>query len=252
MNRRARPLLGTIVSIHADATPIAMETAFEAIARVHFLMNAHSDSGDLAAINRESWRRPVHVHAWTFRVLAMARAVSRASAGAFDPTLGRGATHEDVVLLPGRRIRLRRKARLDLGGIAKGFAVDRAVAALRRCGVQAGCVNAGGDLRVFGEASRTIRVRLPADPALSVPVATARERAFATSAAYFGGEHVDARNGHRLRLQSSITVSAPSCMVADALTKAVSAIGPQAGLLRSFGAQAYLVDERGAVYAARG
>ena len=251
MKNRARPLLGTIVAIRADATHAAIDAAFKAIERVHFLMNAHSSAGDIAAINRTACRRPVPVHAWTFRVLAAALRISRASAGAFDPTLGRGATHEDIVLLPGRRVRLRRRARLDLGGIAKGFAVDRAVEALRRHGARAGCVNAGGDLRLFGRAPQVVRVRLPSEPSASVVLATARERAFATSAAYFGGMHIDARRGRRLRLQSSITVSAPSCMVADALTKAVAAAGPMPDLLARFRAQAYLVDGQGAIHAPR-
>lgn len=252
MKTRARPLLGTIVAIRAEASDRAIEAAFHAVARVHELMNAHSDAGDIAALNAGAWRRPVAVHAWTFRVLAAALAIGRASRGAFDPTLGRGATYEDIALLPGQRVRLRRQARLDLGGIAKGFAVDQAVRRLRRLGARAGSVNAGGDLRLFGETLQTVRVRLPAAPELSIPLATATSRAFATSAGYFGAAHIDARRGRRLRLQSSITVSADSCMVADALTKAVCAMGPEPRLLRRFRARAYLVDARGALYEARG
>ena len=251
MRTRARPLLGTLVAIRAEATDAAIDAAFEAIARVHRLMNAHSDAGDVAAINAQAWRRPVTVDAWTFRVLAMALRVGRASGGAFDPTLGRGATYEDIVLLPGRRVSLRRRARLDLGGIAKGFAVDRAVEVLKRSAALAGCVNAGGDLRFFGEAPQVARVRLPSEPSLSVALTTARERAFATSGSYFGGRHVDARCGRRLRLQCSITVGAASCMVADALTKAVAAVGPVPGLLARFRAQAYLVDGQGTIHAPR-
>lgn len=251
MRSRARALLGTIVAIRAEASDRVIDAGFAVVARVHELMNAHSDAGDLAAINAGAWRRPVAVDAWTYRVLACALRISRASSGAFDPTLGRGATYEDIALLPGRRVHLRRRARLDLGGIAKGFAVDRAVASLRRHGARAGCVNAGGDLRLFGGSPHTVRVRLPSAPSLCVALPAARERAFATSAAYFGAVHVDARRGRRLLLSSSITVSAPSCMVADALTKAIAAVGPAPGLLARFRAQAYLVDEQGAIHAPR-
>jgi len=248
---RARPLLGTIVAIRAEATDAAIDAAFGAVARVHALMSAHSDAGDIAAVNAGAWRRPVTVDAWTFRVLAAALRIGRASGGAFDPTLGRGATYADVELLPDRRVRLRRRARLDLGGIAKGLAVDRAVEVLRRWGAPAGCVNAGGDLRFFGNTPQVARVRLPSAPSLSVALPAAREQAFATSGAYFGGTHVDPRDGRRLRLRGSVTVSAHSCMLADALTKAVAAAGRAPGLLARFRARAYLVDGRGTLHAPR-
>ena len=253
MISRARPLLGTIVSIRAQAKEEAVRAAFAAIEDVHGLMSAHSGHGDLAQINQQAQRRAVRVHPWTFEVLRCARAVSEASAGAFDVTLRRvGASYRDIVLLSGKRVRLRRRAQLDLGGIAKGFAVDRAVEALRRFGARSGSVNAGGDLRVFGETPQTVRVRLPGDPTLAAPVFTARERSFATSGSYFGSVQMDARTGSRLQAGCSVTVCAPTCMLADALTKVVAALGPQPDLLKRFDAHAYLLDGNGRLYAARG
>jgi thiamine biosynthesis lipoprotein len=252
MISRARPLLGTIVSIRAHGEEPALRAAFAAIERVHALMSAHADESDVARINRQGHRHPVRVHPWTFQVLSCARSVSQASHGAFDVTLGReGATYEDIGLQPDCRVSLRRRARLDLGGIAKGFAVDRAVAALRRLGASSGSVNAGGDLRLFGGESQTVRVRLPGLPFLSAPLAVARDKAFATSAGYFTGELIDARTQRPLCADSSVTVSTASCMVADALTKAVAAVGPQPVMLRRFDAAAYLVDDKGGLYAAR-
>ena len=109
-----------------------------------------------------------------------------------------------------------------------------------------------GDLRVFGPEPQPIRVRVPSEPRLSVALGEACEAAFATSGIYFGGELRDPRGRRRLRPQSSITVRAASCMAADALTKAVAVGGPQPALLARFAARAFLVDECGAVYAARG
>jgi FAD:protein FMN transferase len=251
MIARARALLGTLVSIRADTDEIGLRRAFAAVETVHGLMSAHSDGGDLAAINLHAHRRAVRVHPWTYRVLRSARAISRASQGAFDPTLGRRASWADIQLLPRNEVKLARLARLDLGGIAKGFAVDLAVAALRREGATIGCVNAGGDLRFFGRRAQLVRVRVPASPTQAVPLAETTERAFATSGTYFGGEIVDARDQSPLCAGHSVTVSAGSCMVADALTKAVAAIGPQRALLRRFGAQAFLVDGHGTLYAPR-
>jgi thiamine biosynthesis lipoprotein len=252
MIARARALLGTIVSIRADAAEPALDAAFAKVSTIHALMSAHSDTSDMARIGREAHLRPVRVHRWTWRVLACAKALSEASGGAFDVTLGReGASHADIVLLAGERVRLKRRARLDLGGIAKGFAVDRAVAALRRCGASAGSVNAGGDLRIFGALPQTVRVRLPASPCMTLPLASEREGAFATSAGYFGAGPIDLPSGRRACEERSITVAASCCMIADGLTKIVAAAGPVPHLLRRFRARAYLIDREGRLYAAR-
>jgi thiamine biosynthesis lipoprotein len=251
MISRARALLGTLVSVRSDAPEAAVRAALGAVEAVHRLMNAHSDDGDVARINRHGHRRPVRVHCWTYRVLCAAQALSRASAGAFDPTLGRRATFEDVELLPSRRVRLRRRAKLDLGGIAKGFAVDVAVAALRRRGARTASVNAGGDLRFFARQPQVIRVRLPGDPSLAVPVVSAAECAFATSGAYFGGALVDPRSERTLGADHSVSVRARTCMVADALTKAVAVAGPRRALLKRFGAEAFLLDASGTLYRPR-
>jgi thiamine biosynthesis lipoprotein len=248
---RARPLLGTLVSIRTDGGERALREAFEAIERVEALMSKRRATSDVSLIAREAHRRPLRVHPWTARVLACASTVSRASGGAFDVTLRRkGASYRDLVLIPGGRVRARRRVQIDLGGVAKGFAVDRAVEALRRAGARSGCVNAGGDLRVFGEGAQAVRVRLPSQPQQSAVLGLARERAFATSGAYFQDEGIDARDGNRLFAGASITISARTCIIADALTKAVGALGPDAALLARFGACAYLVDSAGTLHAA--
>jgi len=252
MISRARPILGTFVSIRAEADERAVAAAFSAIEQVHQLMNVHSSEGDLARINRCAHRRAVRVHPWTCRVLAIARRISEASAGAFDVTLGRhSASYSDIELLDGNRVRLRRAARLDLGGIAKGFAVDKAVEALHRHKAWSGSVNAGGDLRVFGPNLQDLRVRVPRAPQLTISLPPAREGAFATSAGYFGSTLADPRSGCEAGIEGSLTIGAPSCVVADALTKAVAAAGPKPELLRRFDAAAFLVDTNGTLYAAR-
>ena len=146
-------------------------------------------------------------------------------------------------------VQLRRRARRDLGGIAKGFAVDVAVAVLRRCGARSGSVNAGGDLRVFGPVEQTVRIRLPGDASTAAPLLALHEGSCATSGSYFGSRQIDARRRRTHCSDYSVTVRARTCMVADALTKVVAALGPQRALLRRFKAHAYLVDAVGTVYA---
>jgi thiamine biosynthesis lipoprotein len=251
MITRARPLLGTIVAIRADGQANAIEQAFAAVERVHGLMSFHSPQSDVSRINLDAHRRAVAVDRWTFAVLARALELSVLTGGAFDVLVpGRGATYRDLLLTDDGRVRLRRRAAVDLGGIAKGFAVDVAVQALRENGASSGSVNAGGDLRMFGGCRGPLRIRVPGAPTHCVVAPASAHEAFATSCSYFGTRINDVRQGRRERLDWSITVGAHSCMLADALTKVVALLGPLAARLQAFDATAFAVDRDGRVYAA--
>lgn len=275
VQRRARPLLGTIVEVVLEDVPpgmdarAAFEAAFAAVAQVQALMSYHDPASEVSRINREGHEQAVPVSEDTWRVLEAALAFSRASEGLFDisvaPTLaGLGflprhrdqpradawASWRDIELLADRRVRLERRLRIDLGGIAKGYAVDRAVAALRAQGVASGSVNAGGDLRFLGALPRTVYLRHPAGPTTLLPVQLHRPAA-ATSAGYFqqrrhAGRRVtpliDPRTRRACAGEFSVTVSAADCMSADALTKVVHAdLHGAAAVLRRFGAEAHVL-----------
>lgn len=251
MITRARPLLGTIVAIRADVGQPAMDRAFAAVEKVHRLMNFHSAEGDVARLNREAHRRWVAVDPWTFAVLECAKQVSEATQGAFDIVRPRaGACHADVALAGHHRVRLRRSANIDLGGIAKGFAVDAAIASLLESGASCGCVNAGGDLRRFGDHAEDVSVRVPGCLHALVRLPPSRHAAFATSSSYFGSRINDFRKKRQSRLDWSVTIAAHTCMVADALTKAVALLGPVPAILQAFNAAAFAVDQEGRLYAA--
>jgi thiamine biosynthesis lipoprotein len=144
---------------------------------------------------------------------------------------------------------------VDLGGIAKGFAVDRAVETLKRNRVTAGIVNAGGDLRVFGSASQLVHLRHPAQPRRAAAAVKLRERAIATSGIYFARRKrrdrcvspvLDGRTGRAACDLISVTVAAADCMTADALTKVVFALREQAApLLAQYSADALLLEQNG-------
>lgn len=153
-----------------------------------------------------------------------------------------------MLRLEGRnRVRATAPIDIDLGGIAKGYAVDCAVNALRRAGARAGLVNAGGDLRVFGTGAWTpVRVRHPGDPAVAAPLFELQDAAVATSGDYFcdGGNLIDHRARRTRRYAGSVSVVAPSCMLADALTKIVVLAPARApALLASYGAHAFCLHE---------
>ena len=154
---------------------------------------------------------------------------------------------EDALEIDGHDVMVHAPAWLDFGGIAKGYAVDLAVAKLRRAGVHTGAVNAGGDLRVFGALEETVLVRSPFDASELWPVAALRDSACATSAsgevARRGGEVGDTP------APRSVTVLAPTACAADALTKIVWQQGELATpLLRRARARALLVRADGSVW----
>jgi len=277
--RRCRPLLGTFVEITAAGPAAraarAIDRAFAAIERVQRHMSFHDPQSDVGRLNRSRVGSAVRVHADTARVLQRAETLSRATAGAFDVTIGdelvrwgflpadrrarrapRGR-FKDLELLPGSRVRRRRATLVDLGGIAKGFAVDEAVRALRAAGIRTGCVNAGGDLRAFGRRAWRIAVRLPAAPGLVSPVLALRNAALATSGGYLNRRRhgrrlvtplVDGRTRRPLAPYGSVSVLARTCLSADALTKVVLADPEEAPrALARYGAQALLLDRAGRV-----
>ncbi len=207
--RRARLLLGTLVEVAADGPPAAFEAAFEAVAAVQGALSHFEPGSEVGRFNDApaGTSRPVGADAQL--VLGAAARLAAWTGGRFDVALGSGRWRLDE----DRLVKLDAGARLDLGGIAKGHAVDRAVEALRAAGAVAGCVNAGGDLRCFGEPGVEIELR---DETVGGVRRFGRlhDGAFATSRLHaFGGA------GRR-----HVSVAAPACLWADALTK-LAALG---------------------------
>ncbi len=232
MHRRCRPLLGTFVEIEA-ASEAAIEEAYAAIAEIHRLMSAHEADSDLSRINCFAHLRPVQVHHWTALVLERALFWAKESECAFDPVRAGKAAFESAYLprhpgqpepvaahwswleLQGRSVRLLKPGCIDLGGIAKGFAVDKAVEVLRRAGAERGTVNAGGDMAAFGFQPCPAQVPDPITGSPRVEIMLDNE-ALATSAMIdWGWAHLPGADRRWL----SATVRAPSAMDADALTK---------------------------------
>jgi len=270
--RRARPLLGTYVEIEANGAADlerAVSAAFEAVARVHRLMSFHDAGSDVSRLNRRAACEPVSVDRWTATVLRQARRVFDATSGLFDCAVGyelmqRGllpsqeldhvvsGSFSAVEFLPDNRVGFSAEIAIDLGGIAKGFAVDRAIATLRGHGVRDAVVNAGGDMRMMGEAARPILVRCPTDDHRLVPAGLLRNGAVATSSAMatvardharIAGSSAPARSGPTAVDRNAYSVVAPTCLLADALTKVLVQVGDiDADYFRHFGACAFITS----------
>ena len=272
MRRRVRALLGTLVEVRAQgasatAFDVAADAAFDAVAQVHALMSFHEAGSDLRRIARARAGERLAVHPHTAAVLLRAQRWARVSGGAFDagcapravakgwlPAPDDGAPPGDVPFenaleVDGQHVHVHAPVWLDFGGIAKGYAVDLAVAKLRRAGVHTGAVNAGGDLRVFGTLEETVLVRSPFDAAELWPVAALRDSACATSASGEVATRDDGPQAGGAAAPRSVTVLAPTACAADALTKIVWQQGELAAeLLRRARARALVVRADGSVW----
>ncbi len=293
--RQSRLLMGTVVEIAALGSESkrleeAVNAAFTELARIEALMTPHRPDSDVARLSAAA--EGGTVSAETAEVIALGLEVAAASGGALDLTLGglkalwaieseqpRVPTEEDITAalagtgpqalrLDGNRVvKGAPGLQIDLGAVAKGYAVDRAVAVLRAAGVSRASVNAGGDIYLLGDqVGRPWRIgiqhpRKPGEVAATVLVA---DRAVVTSGDYerfFEQDGVryhhifDPRSGRPAGLCQSATVVAPTAALADALSTAVFVLGPQAGLAlveRFPGAQALVIDAAGQAHASPG
>lgn len=253
-----------------DVLETAVDQAFESVARLDTLLSTYKPDSEISTINSRAGEGPVKVHPLVLAVLDSSLAYRRLTGGAFDPTVGpllelwgfRGGVPrvpdagELAAVLPlvdasgveldkeRCEVRLRRAGQaLDLGGIAKGFALDQAAAALRRAGVENALLNFGGNLLFMGEASpgRPWRTGV-VHPRISSKVIAkfaASDVAVSTSGDYenyfiAGGERyshiLDPRSGRPAAELCSVTVIAPAGTGSDALSTAIAVLGLEAGM----------------------
>lgn len=263
VTRRTVPLMGTLAEIavvHRDGrwAQGAIDAALRELQRVHRSMTRFSPHSDVGRANLRAAESPVRVGADTAAVLASSLRWAGATHGAFDPALGGAVGLWDIGRrrMPPEEAEIRRWAGrslfrrvevgreggvdvvvftepdvgLDLGGIAKGWGVDRAVDALRGWGIRDALVNVGGDLYALGVSPEgdpwQIGVRSSDDPATLSTRLRVSDRAVATSGDYERYFDHQGRRYHHLldpvtgeprRARThSVTVTADSCMDADA------------------------------------
>jgi len=260
-----------VVDADRERAEAAIDAAFAELRRVDLTMSRFSRISDVGRVNASAVGSAVPVSAETARVVAEGIRWAGASGDRFDPGLARALALWDVdrrrtpppadtvaafagqglyreievdergtsgAGAPGSGaviIRRHPEVGVDLGGIAKGHAVDLAAAALRRHGVRDGMVNAGGDLYALGLSPEgepwRVGIRSPEDPTRLVGEIDVTDRAVATSGDYeqyfdYGGRRyghiLDPGTGEPWRTSfHSVTVVAGRCMTADAGATAV-------------------------------
>ncbi|UCG38466.1 MAG: FAD:protein FMN transferase [bacterium] len=286
--KETRFMMGTLVevSVYAPekAAVQAVSRAFDRMAQLERVAHAGHEDSPLARLRRGE---AVVLEGDLARILEAGMAVARASSGAFDPAMGELVDLWGLSMDRPRRPSdgeigeaLARKAGLalpsgaccpggapvwmDLGGVAKGYAVDMAVELLVDAGVASGVVNAGGDLRTFGRRPGRgiwkIGIQDPDSPQELAGVLQVGQLSVATSGdyqRYFEEDGVryhhilDPATGYPARSGlRSVTVLAPDCVTADALATAVFVLGAEKGmkLLEGWpGAEGVLIKEDGTV-----
>jgi thiamine biosynthesis lipoprotein len=254
---RCKPLLGTYVEISTkdeEQSLNAIENAFVAIKTVQDLMSFHQPESDLSQINANCHLEAVRIHPWTAQTLMIAQEIHHHSGGLFNCGIGHYLVangllprHLDIKSIVGTEpfgdiadlqfveptlVRSDKPLCLDLGGIAKGFAVDLAVNVLQHAGISSGLVNAGGDMRAFGDQAQAIQIRNPSNPHELIKIGSMTTAAIATTSLCFAKRDtpqtsyiVNPFNQESIQFSASYSVIADQCVYADALTKVVSISG---------------------------
>jgi thiamine biosynthesis lipoprotein len=289
--RHSRLLMGTVVEImaggqEADQMETAVEAAFAEITRLDLLLSNYQESSDISLLSQST--TGCDVKAETAEVIALGLDVTQRSGGAFDMTLGRlkalwgiESEHPAVpdqqeifaaltgigpgsLAMDGRYV-IKKQAQLliDLGGIAKGYAVDRAISVLKQHNIQRAAVNAGGDMYLLGQRSERpwrIGIQHPRHKEAVLETVEVSNRAVVTSGDYErffeqDGQryhHIfDPRTGFPARSCQSVTIISDSVALGDALATAVFVLGPQAGLVllaKYPGTEGLIVSADGTLY----
>lgn len=256
-------------------------------------MSRYREDSELSRVNRQAAEGPVEVSASLFAVLERAVRVSELSNGAFDISFGSvgylydyrekrqpsdeelaeglaAINYQSIILNPAAStVRFRDDGvRLDLGGIAKGYAVDRGIEILESFGIRHARLSAGGDMRLLGDKRGKpwiVGVRDPRSEDRNALVMPLSDVAVSTSGDYErfffddAGERVhhilSPSTGKPAKGVQSVTILGNDALTTDGLSTAVFVLGAAKGLAlinRLDGVDAVIIDEQRQVYYSEG
>jgi thiamine biosynthesis lipoprotein len=283
--------MGTVIEItliddnEEKANKAALQ-AFQEVKRIEQLMSPKIESGDVSRINKSSGKEWVKVPKETLEVIKKAQEISELSDGRFDITVGpltelwRRAREKKIppsveevkeklglvnfknieVDQEGKVFLKKKGMAIDLGGIAKGYAVDRALDVLRSLGYKNLIVNAGGDLRIGGLKNNqpwSIGIQNPREPQKILTRISVSDVAVATSGDYekffiYEGKryhHIfNPKNGFPADGCQSVTIVTKNCITADGLATAIFVLGLDKGYTlcqKLDGVECMILDKEG-------
>jgi thiamine biosynthesis lipoprotein len=266
-----------VVARDAETGARCVEAGLAEIRKVDELMSDYKEDSEITRINKRAAQRAVQVSETTYDILQKSLEFSELTDGAFDITVGplvdlfHKTQEEHLAPTPEQIAQAKEKVgfeklimddktksirfavdgmRLDLGGIAKGYGVDKAIEAARRDGAIGAMVDIGGDVRCFGkppEGRDHWRIGLQ-DPNSAVEGVSGgglvltlkvKNAAVATSGDYQQFVMIEGRRyshimnrttGTSVEGLSSVTIIAENATDADALATSVSVMGPEKGV----------------------
>lgn len=267
-----RAMMGTEVTVHfwhedPEFASAVTDEVFDEVARIEDLMSTYKESSEISAINRAAADRPVAAGDELIDLILRSLDISMLTHGAFDITyesIGQyydfrerrrpdTATIEEglgrinyrlveVDRLDGTVRFLAPGVKINLGGIAKGYSVERAVGLLKSRGIQNGIVTAGGDTRLLGDRRGKpfmVGIRDPREEAQVVLTIPLEDEAISTSGDYERYFEEDGKRYHHIIEPAtglpaagvrSATIVGPDAVLTDALSTSVFVLGVDQGL----------------------
>ncbi len=245
----------------------AIDAVLREMQRIDASMSTYKPQSEVSRVNAQAARAPMRISRELFDLLATAVEYSRLTDGAFDITYASvgfmydfrrrhrptesqieaalpAVNYRNLVLdRPRRTVYFSRPGvRIDLGGIAKGYAVDRGIAVLQQRGVGHALLSAGGDSRIIGDRLGKpwiVGIRHPDHKEQVIARVPLADTAISTSGdyeRYFDENGVryhhilDPATGHPASKARSATILAPTAMRTDGLSKTAFVLGPEAAL----------------------
>lgn len=272
--KRAQVHMGTLVSITAVAgsenhAQAAITAGFHEIKRLEQLLSTWIPESELSRVNASAGRRPVVVSGETMTLIARSLDMARMTEGGFNIAVGPAVEawsvterqripdgaelHELKALVDWTKIELDHTRhtiylpvwgmRIDVGGIGKGYAADRAAEAMKKAGARGGVVALAGDIKTFGAlpgaAGFPVGIQHPRQEGAVVAVIDLQNEAISTAGDYERFFERDGVRYHHIldpvtlqpaRACQSVTVIADEGTVADGLDTGIFVLGPERGM----------------------
>lgn len=284
----------TVVTSNEQQAQQAIDAAYRELERLGQMLNFYADDSEVTAINKNAGIRPVRVSPETFEVIRQAVFASENTEGAFDATVGplvklwdfkRGIIpdkdaieellervgYKNIVLdASAQTVYLKEEgAQIDLGGILKGYAADKASLVLQKHGLSSGIVTIGGEVRAFGNKPdgtpwivgiQNPRQKGPNDEVIATMALS--NRSVSTSGDYIKFFEKDGvryhhilnpKTGYPAEQCGSVTVIANDGVTADGFSK-IFVLGPEKGLkiAKKVGFDAIFIDCNGKISMSEG
>ena len=292
VSKRIQMHMGTLVTVTAVASDKnvgdgAVQAAFDEIKRLEQLLSTWRSNSELSQVNAEAGRRPVQVSRETLQLIIRALDIAELTHGGFNIALGPAIEAWSVTerqhipekeelgrlkpLVDWTRIQINRQERtiylphkgmrIDVGGIGKGYAADRAVEQMKQAGAIGGVVALSGDIKTFGifpgRGGFPVGIRHPRQEEVLIAMIDLMDEAVSTAGDYERFFERDGIRYHHIldpqtlwpaRICQSVTVIAKEGTVADGLDTGIFVLGPEQGMAlveRLPNVEAIIIDDKG-------